>query len=438
MSKIHAEHIFTSESVSEGHPDKVCDQISDAILDACLTQDPNSRVACETLATTDLIVISGEITTKAQVNWEQTARKVVADIGYTSNGIGFSASDCKVFISIHAQSPDISQGVSEGQGLHKEQGAGDQGMMFGYASNETKELMPATILYAHKIMQELAHLRKTQPKKYSFLRPDSKSQVSILYKNGKPVKVTTIVVSHQHTPDMKPAELENLVKEVVKKVIPAKLLNDKIVYHINPTGRFVVGGPNGDTGLTGRKIIVDTYGGVGSHGGGAFSGKDPSKVDRSAAYMGRYIAKNIVASGLADKCEIQLAYAIGVAQPLSINVDTYDTGVFDDDSILEKIVRGVFDMTPSGIIRTLDLKNPKGWSYREAAAYGHFGRNIFPWEKTDKIDAIIQEARKYCDCECGCEDEDCDCGCEEEHGKAPAKAAGKASSKAAKKSAGKK
>ena len=434
MSKIHADHIFTSESVSEGHPDKVCDQISDAILDACLQQDPNSRVACETLATTDLIVISGEITTNAKVNWEQIARGVVADIGYTDADIGFSAQDCKVFISIHAQSGDISQGVTVGQGLHKEQGAGDQGMMFGYASNETEELMPATILYAHKIVAELARLRKTQPKKYSFLRPDAKSQVSIHYKDGIPVNVDTIVVSHQHTPDMKKDQLEKLVKDVVKKVIPAELLKGKIKYHINPTGRFVVGGPDGDTGLTGRKIIVDTYGGVGSHGGGAFSGKDPSKVDRSAAYMGRYIAKNLVAAGLADKCEIQLAYAIGVADPLSINVDTYHTGVFEDDAVLEKIVRAVFDMTPAGIIKQLKLKTPKGWSYRQTAAYGHFGRDIFPWEKTDKMDALIDEARKYCDCECDCtcEDEHCDCTCEET-AKPASKSAKKKSSKSKKK-----
>ena len=432
MSKIHADHIFTSESVSEGHPDKVCDQISDAILDACLAQDPNSRVACETLATTDLIVISGEITTKAKVNWEQVARGVVADIGYTSNDIGFSADSCKVFVSIHAQSGDISQGVTEGEGLHKEQGAGDQGMMFGYASNETEELMPATILYAHKIVAELARLRKTQPKKYSFLRPDAKSQVSIHYRNGIPAAVDTIVVSHQHTPDMKKGELEKLVKDVVKKVIPAELLKGRIKYHINPTGRFVVGGPNGDTGLTGRKIIVDTYGGVGSHGGGAFSGKDPSKVDRSAAYMGRYIAKNLVAAGLADKCEIQLAYAIGVADPLSINVDTYHTGVFEDDAVLEKIVRAVFDMTPAGIIKQLKLKTPKGWSYRQTAAYGHFGRDIFPWEKTDKVDALIDEARKYCECECGCEEEHdhCSCGCGEEK-KKNSKSAGKPAAKKA-------
>ena len=418
MSKIYADHIFTSESVSEGHPDKVCDQISDAVLDACLKQDPESRVACETLCTTDLIVISGEITTKAKINWEELARGVVRDIGYNDRNIGFSADDCKVFVCVHTQSPDISQGVSVGEGLHKEQGAGDQGMMFGYASNETKELMPATIVYAHKIVQELARLRKTQPKKYAFLRPDSKSQVSMRYVDGKPVSVEAVVVSHQHTPDMKREELEKLVKEVVKKVIPAKYLKGKVRYHINPTGRFVVGGPNGDTGLTGRKIIVDTYGGVGSHGGGAFSGKDPSKVDRSAAYMGRYIAKNIVASGLADKCEIQLAYAIGVAQPLSINVDTYGTGIFDDDAILEKIVRAVFDMTPAGIIKTLGLKNPDTWSYRDTASYGHFGRDGFPWERVDKIEELLNEAGKYSRNECEC---DCCCGHDEAEKKAERK-----------------
>lgn len=397
MSKIHAEHIFTSESVSEGHPDKVCDQISDAILDACLAGDPDSRVACETLVTTDLIVISGEITTKSSVDWERVARNVVAEIGYTDKAVDFSAEECKVFICIHKQSPDISQGVTPGQGLHKEQGAGDQGMMFGYATNETKELMPCPILFAHRIVEELARLRKTQPKKYWFLRPDSKSQVSVRYNMGKPVRVETIVVSHQHTPDMKPKQLEDLVKQVAKKVIPAKLMHSGIKYHINPTGKFVIGGPNGDTGLTGRKIIVDTYGGVGSHGGGAFSGKDPSKVDRSAAYMCRYIAKNIVAAGLADKCEVQVAYAIGVADPLSINVDTYRTGRIEDDALLEGIIREVFDLTPAGIIKTLDLKNPakNNWSYRQTAAYGHFGRDIFPWERTDKIETLKKAAEKY-------------------------------------------
>ena len=397
MSKIHAEHVFTSESVSEGHPDKVCDQISDAILDACLEQDPESRVACETLVTTDLIVISGEISTKAKVNWEKIARKVVADIGYADKSVGFSADECKVFVCIHSQSPDISQGVTSGQGLHREQGAGDQGMMFGYASKETPELMPCPILFSHRMVEEFARLRKTQPKKYHYLRPDAKSQVSVRYDMGKPVRVETIVLSHQHTPDMKRKDLENLVREVARKVIPAKFMNNDIVYHVNPTGKFEVGGPNGDTGLTGRKIIVDTYGGVGSHGGGAFSGKDPSKVDRSAAYMCRYIAKNIVAAGLAEKCEIQVAYAIGVAEPLSINVDTYKTGLLEDDSILEKIVRSVFDLTPAGIIRTLDLKRPSknGWSYNKTAAYGHFGRTIFPWEKTNKVAELKKTAAKY-------------------------------------------
>ena len=394
MSKINAPHIFTSESVSEGHPDKVSDQISDAILDACIKQDPMSRVACETLCTTDLIVISGEITTKAKVNWEAIARDVVRDIGYTSNDIGFCADDCKVFVCIHAQSGDISQGVTEGEGLYKEQGAGDQGMMFGYASNETAELMPAPILYSHKIVEELARLRKAEPEKYAFLRPDSKSQVSMSYVNGKPQKVETVVVSHQHTPDMDIADLEKLVKEVTEKVIPAEFRTGDIQYYVNPTGRFVVGGPNGDTGLTGRKIIVDTYGGAGSHGGGAFSGKDPTKVDRSAAYMCRYVAKNVVASGLADKCEIQVAYAIGVAQPLSINVTTYGTGKIDDAD-LEKVVREVFDMRPAAILDTLKLRYPAGWSYRDTAAYGHFGRNIFPWEKVDKTDALCAAAAKY-------------------------------------------
>ena len=390
MSKIHAEHVFTSESVSEGHPDKVSDQISDAILDACLADDPESRVACETLVTTDLIVVSGEITTKSKVEWETIARKAAADIGYTDSNIGFSANTCKVFICIHEQSADISQGVTEGEGLHKEQGAGDQGMMFGYASNETEELMPAPIIFSHKIVQELARLRKEFPEKYSYLRPDSKSQVSVRYKEGKPVAVETIVVSHQHSPEMKLEDLQNLVKEVAEKVIPAKFMQGDITYHVNPTGQFEIGGPHGDTGLTGRKIIVDTYGGVGSHGGGAFSGKDPSKVDRSAAYMSRYIAKNIVAAGLAEKCEVQVAYAIGVPEPLSINVDTYGTGALEDDANLEGVIRKVFDLTPAGIINTLQLKHPhkNGWCYQDTAAYGHFGRDGFPWEKTDKVDAL--------------------------------------------------
>ena len=394
MSKIRSEHVFTSESVSEGHPDKVCDQISDAILDACLKDDPNSRVACETLTTTDLIVISGEITTKSKVNWQEVALEAVRKIGYTIPGIGFSDSDAKVMVAIHKQSPDISQGVTEGEGRFKEQGAGDQGMMFGYASDETPELMPATILYAHKIVEELARLRKSEPEKYRYLRPDSKSQVSIRYVDGKPVAVETVVVSHQHSADMPQEWLEEVVKAVVAKVIPTDLLKGDIKYYVNPTGRFEVGGPCGDTGLTGRKIIVDTYGGVGSHGGGAFSGKDPSKVDRSAAYYCRYIAKNLVAAGLAHKCEIQVAYAIGVADPLSVNVDTYGTGIVPD-SEMEKIVRKVFDMRPAALIEQLQLKHPgNGWCYQDTAAYGHFGRAQFPWEKTDKTAELKAAVQK--------------------------------------------
>ena len=395
MSKIKNTHIFTSESVSEGHPDKVCDRISDSILDACLMQDPDSRVACETLCTTDLIVVSGEITTKAKVNWQQIALDAVKAIGYNEEGVGFSADSAKVLVSIHQQSPDISQGVTAGEGLYKEQGAGDQGMMFGYASNETPELMPATILYAHKIVEELAKLRKSDPVKYRYLRPDSKSQVSIRYEKGIPVAVQTVVVSHQHTPDMPIEWLQELVRNVVEKVIPAELRKENITYFINPTGRFEIGGPHGDTGLTGRKIIVDTYGGVGSHGGGAFSGKDPSKVDRSAAYYCRYIAKNLVAAGLADKCEIQVAYAIGVADPISVNVDTYGTGKILDDTKLEKLVCKVFNMRPANLVEELQLKYPgKGWSYADTAAYGHFGKNIFPWEKLDKIELLKAEAAK--------------------------------------------
>ena len=391
MSKIKSNHVFTSESVSEGHPDKVCDRISDAILDACLMQDPNSRVACESLTTTNLVVISGEITTNAQVNWQQVALDAIRDIGYDQSGIGFSADDAKVMVAIHKQSEDISMGVSRA-----DQGAGDQGMMFGYATNETPELMPATLLYSHKIVQEFARLRKSDPEAAKLLRPDAKSQVSIRYENGKPAAVESIVVSHQHAPEMKISYLENLVKEVVKKVIPSELLNADITYFVNPTGRFEIGGPHGDTGLTGRKIIVDTYGGVGSHGGGAFSGKDPSKVDRSAAYFCRYIAKNLVAAKLADKCEIQVAYAIGVAQPLSINVDTYGTGKLASDADLEKVVRKVFDLRPAKIVETLGLKTPgNGWCYADTAAYGHFGRDIFPWEKCDKAEALLAAAAEF-------------------------------------------
>ncbi len=396
MSKINVPHVYTSESVSEGHPDKVCDQISDAVLDACLAGDPDSRVACETLVTTDLIVVAGEITTKTEVDYEAVARDAVREIGYTSADIGFSADTCKVDIHIHTQSPDISRGVTEGEGMFKEQGAGDQGMMFGYASNETPALMPAPIYYAHLILERLAALRKgSEAEKYAYLRPDSKSQVSIKYKGGVPISLETVVVSHQHAPDMEIAELETLVKQVTEDVIPAGLFKGDVQYYVNPTGRFVVGGPHGDSGLTGRKIIVDTYGGVGSHGGGAFSGKDPSKVDRSAAYMSRCIAKNIVAAGLADKCEVQVAYAIGVSKPLSVNVDTYGTGEVEDD-VLQRVLEAgtVFDLRPACIIADLGLKTPTGWSYRKTAAYGHFGRDMFPWEQTDKAAAIRQAVQE--------------------------------------------
>jgi S-adenosylmethionine synthetase len=316
---------------------------------------------------------------------------VLADIGYNSFDIGFCADTCKVFLALHPQSPDISQGVTEGQGAFAEQGAGDQGMMFGYASDETEELMPAPILYAHKVVQRLAELRHSEPETYAFLRPDAKSQVSVLYENGAPVRLETVVVSHQHTPDMKNSQLADLVRSVVQDVIPEWLLHDDITYYINPTGRFVVGGPNGDTGLTGRKIIVDTYGGVGCHGGGAFSGKDPSKVDRSAAYMCRYIAKNVVASGLASKCEVQVAYAIGVAAPLSVNIDTFGTANVDERRLQEVIQHGdIFDLRPASIIRSLGLCTPGagGWSYRDTAAYGHFGRSGFPWEATDRAEDL--------------------------------------------------
>ncbi|MEI8078552.1 MAG: methionine adenosyltransferase [bacterium] len=397
MSKIKTRHVFTSESVSEGHPDKVCDQISDAILDACLEHDPDSRVACECLATTNLIVLSGEITTKSKVHWENVARETVRAIGYDDDQIGFSADGAKLFVCIHRQSADISQGVTATTSLSNEQGAGDQGMMFGYATNETAALMPAPIHYAHKIVERLAELRKTQPKKYPYLKPDAKSQVSFLYEKGKPVAVTTIVVSHQHTAEMPNGWLLGVVQKIAKEVIPAKFFKGKLQYYINPTGRFVVGGPDGDTGLTGRKIIVDTYGGVGCHGGGAFSGKDPSKVDRSAAYMCRYAAKNIVAAGLAEKCEIQVAYAIGIAKPLSLNVETFGTSKLAGEKLAELVQHGgIFDFRPAEIIKALGLKHPKkhGWSYRETAAYGHFGRAQFPWEKTDQVAALKKAAAK--------------------------------------------
>ena len=379
-------YLFTSESVSEGHPDKLCDQISDAILDECLKKDPNSHVACETFASTALILVGGEITTETFVDVQQVARDIARDIGYTDADYGLDCDSMAVMNMIHAQSPDINQGVA-GQGLAEYQGlqgAGDQGMMFGFACSETPELMPAPIMYAHNLLLKATKLRKD--KTISWLRPDSKSQVTIQYENHKPVRIDTVVISHQHNPDVSYDTIKDtIVEQIIKPVLePTGLLDADTKFFVNPTGRFVVGGPFGDTGLTGRKIIVDTYGGMGRHGGGCFSGKDPSKVDRSAAYMARYIAKNIVAAGLAERCEIQLAYAIGVPFPVSVMVDTFGTGKVEDFAIT-KAVKQVFDCSPAGIIKTLDLKKP---IYRKTAAYGHFGRQDFSWEKTDKVEAL--------------------------------------------------
>ena len=377
--------LFTSESVSEGHPDKVADQISDAILDAIIAEDPKARVACETLVTTGMAMIAGEITTSAYVDMPDIVRQTIKEIGYDDSSMGFDYETCAVLTSIDRQSPDISQGVSEGEGLFTEQGAGDQGLMFGYACNETPELMPMPITFAHKLTKRLADVRKSGL--LNFLRPDSKSQVSIQYIDDKPVRVDTVVVSSQHNPDVTYENLkESIIAEVVNKVIPADLLDENTKYFINPTGRFVVGGPMGDCGLTGRKIIVDTYGGQGSHGGGAFSGKDPSKVDRSASYMARYVAKNIVAAGLADKCEVQLAYAIGVAEPVSVMINTFGTGKIPSNDIA-RVVREEFDMRPRSIVETLDLLRP---IYRKTAAYAHFGRELpeFTWERTDRVASL--------------------------------------------------
>ena len=374
---------FTSESVGEGHPDKVCDLISDAVLDKALEQDPESRVACETFASTGLVLVGGEITTNCYIDIIQTAKDTLRDIGYTNPDYGIDAKSCAVMSMIKPQSQDISQGVTEGKGLHKEQGAGDQGMMFGFACRDTAELMPAPIQFSHSIMRKAAKVRKNGV--LEFLRPDGKCQVTVEYKDGKPFQISTVVLSHQHNDNVSYETIrEGLIEEVVKKSLPEGLLTKDTIYHINPTGRFVIGGPEGDAGLTGRKIIVDTYGGAAAHGGGAFSGKDPSKVDRSAAYMARYIAKNIVAADLCDTCEVELAYAIGVAEPVSIFVNTYGTAKVDE-ILIEAAVSRHFDLTPSGIIRTLDLKRP---IYKETAAYGHFGRDIFPWEKTNVVDAL--------------------------------------------------
>src|SRR6187399_2328894 len=381
--------LFTSESVSEGHPDKVADQISDAILDAILAEDKYSRVAAETLCNTGLVVLAGEITTKARVDYHAVARGVIKDIGYTDSDIGFDYKSCGVLVCYDQQSPDIAQGVDEGKGLNLDQGAGDQGLMFGYAVRETAELMPLPLHLAHRLVERQAELRKSG--KLNWLRPDAKSQVTIKYEDGKPVEIDTVVLSTQHHPEIAHKALsEAVIEEIIKPVLPKELIGKKINYLINPTGRFVVGGPQGDCGLTGRKIIVDTYGGAAPHGGGAFSGKDPTKVDRSAAYAARYVAKNIVAAGLASKAQVQISYAIGVAQPTSVMVTTFGTGKVSDEH-LEALVRQHFDLRPKGIVQMLDLLRP---IYFKTAAYGHFGRNEpeFTWEKTDKAAALAADA----------------------------------------------
>ena len=379
-------NLFTSESVSEGHPDKVCDQISDAVLDALLIQDKTSRVACETFVTTGLVLVGGEITTKGYIEVQEIVRNVIRDIGYTKTGVGFDADSCSVLSSIHSQSPDIALGVDTG-------GAGDQGMMFGYASSETPELMPAPIMYAHKLVLQLATVRKKQPDLMPYLRPDAKSQVTVEYdSNGKPIRVDTIVVSTQHDPDVTQKKIkEDVIEIIVRNVIPSGMLDNKTRYFVNPTGRFEVGGPHGDSGLTGRKIVVDTYGGRAPHGGGAFSGKDPTKVDRSAAYAARHLAKNIVAAKLATECQIQVAYAIGVVEPVSIQIKTFGTGIIPDAQLSDFVMKEI-DLTPRGIIKRLNLRRP---IYRKTAAYGHFGRSEkeFTWEKLDLI-KTLQKALK--------------------------------------------
>ncbi len=377
--------LFTSESVSMGHPDKVADQISDAVLDACLEQDPESRVACETMVTTGLAIIAGEITTRATLDYQNIVRGAIRRIGYTDDAYGLNGDTCSVMFALDKQSPDISQGVTAGEGLHDEQGAGDQGLMFGYACDETPQHMPFPIHYAHRLVEKLAELREKGV--LPWLRPDSKSQLTVEYEDDKPVRVHTVVISTQHAPDVDHEEIQReVIEKVVKPVIPAKFLDDETIYHINPTGRFVVGGPHGDCGLTGRKIIVDTYGGMGRHGGGAFSGKDPSKVDRSAAYAARWVAKNVVAAGLAKRCEVQLSYAIGVAKPLSVRVDTFGTGKVDEES-LAAAIETVFDLRPAAIIRDLDLKRP---IFVQTAYHGHFGRDEFPWEQANRTEKLAE------------------------------------------------
>jgi len=380
-----SEMLFTSESVTEGHPDKISDQISDAILDAMLAQDTSSRVACETLVTTGMVVVAGEVTTKASVDIQKVVRDTVKGIGYTDSNMGFDFNTCAVLISLDKQSPNIAQGVNEGEGTHTEQGAGDQGLMFGYACDETPELMPLPIQLAHRLTERLSQVRKEGTMDY--LRPDGKSQVTVRYIEGKPKSVDAVVISTQHAKEISQSQLHNdIMKNVICHVIPEKYLNDSTQYHINPTGIFVIGGPQGDCGLTGRKIIVDTYGGMGRHGGGAFSGKDPSKVDRSAAYAARHVAKNVVAAGLASRCEVQLAYAIGVAEPVSVSVETFGTNKIDDSKIIG-LIRENFELKPAGLIQALNLLRP---IYQKTAAYGHFGREIkdFSWEVTDKLNEL--------------------------------------------------
>jgi S-adenosylmethionine synthetase len=383
------EYLFTSESVSEGHPDKVADQVSDGVLDAILTDDPHARVACETLVSTGLVVISGEITTSAHPNYKEIAQDVIRRIGYDNSEIGFDYKSCAILTAINRQSSDIAQGVNEGEGIDLDQGAGDQGLMFGYACNETPALMPLPVYYAHRIMQRQAELRKDG--RLNWLRPDAKSQLTVKYVDGKPVAIDAVVVSTQHSPEVSHAQITELVvEEIIKPVLPKELIQGEVRYLINPTGRFVIGGPHGDCGLTGRKIIVDTYGGAAHHGGGAFSGKDPSKVDRSAAYAGRWVAKNIVAAGLAERCEVQVAYAIGVARPVSMMIDTFGTGRISDQRIVE-LVQAHFDLRPKAIIQELNLLRP---IYSKTAAYGHFGRDEpeFTWESTAKAAALKADA----------------------------------------------
>ena len=384
-----SEMLFTSESVTEGHPDKMSDQISDAILDALLEQDSSSRVACETLVTTGMVVVAGEVTSKALVDMQKVVRNTIEEIGYIDSNMGFDFNTCAVLISLDKQSPNIAQGVNEGEGAHTEQGAGDQGLMFGYACEETPELMPLPIQLAHRLTERLTEVRKSGTLEY--LRPDGKSQVTVRYVDGEPKSIEAVVISTQHSEDVSQEKLhEDIISNVINEVIPSKYLNGSPKFHINPTGLFVIGGPQGDCGLTGRKIIVDTYGGMGRHGGGAFSGKDPSKVDRSAAYAARHVAKNVVAAGLASRCEVQLAYAIGVAEPISVSVDTFGTGKIEEAKIIN-LIRDNFELKPAGLINYLKLLRP---IYRKTSAYGHFGREVpeFTWEATDKADKLRTQA----------------------------------------------